>query len=539
MKTIINWRESLFSLFTTCMALQVLFLFDVTGHAATIADNNLAGVTSVGEPGISLAVSEIMMREKSAAISGIVKPTRIIPFRSNPLRQGNPQNPESSALPAQQGATQLNISRPGPFTPQTIGSVNFTGATLADANAFPPDSMGAAGPTQFIVAINGRIRSFNKNTGVADGVLNVTPDTFFSPVMTTQSGTFTSDPRIRYDRLTGRWFITIIDVPAGTGAIANRVLIAVSNNGTITAGTTWTYFFYQYTGSSFADYPTLGIDLNALYIGVNIFSTTANAFTGTDGLVVRKSSILGGGPIVTTRFAGLVPSITGAGPYTPQGVDNSDPSATEGYFIGVDNATFSTLMLRRVSNPGGTPTISANIPITVPTTAYPNTVPHLGNTGGTNGNLDALDDRLFAATMRNGRLWTAHNISVTSAGVGSSAGTRNGSRWYELQGIATGQTPALVQSGTVFDSTATNPRFYWIPSVMVSGQGHAAMGFSTAGAAERIPWEDLQAIPSAPWRPPNSTQPAAPPIILPVTSVELAVGAGEITLTRASTPTTT
>ena len=57
-------------------------------------------------------------------------------------------------------------------------------ATLADTGAFPPDSMGAVGPTQFILAVNGRIRSFNKQTGVADGVLNADMDIFFQSVMT-------------------------------------------------------------------------------------------------------------------------------------------------------------------------------------------------------------------------------------------------------------------------------------------------------------------------------------------------------------------
>ena len=68
-----------------------------------------------------------------------------------------------------------------------------------------------------------------------------------------------------------------------------------------------------------------------------MFSASAGSFTRTDAAVVRKSSVTSGGPIVVTLFPGLATG-TGAGPYTPQGVDNFDPAATEGYFIGVDNA---------------------------------------------------------------------------------------------------------------------------------------------------------------------------------------------------------
>jgi hypothetical protein len=104
--------------------------------------------------------------------------------------------------------------------------------------------------------------------------------------------------------------------------------------------------------------------------------------------------------------------------------------------------------------------------------------PHLGNTGGNNGRLDTLDDRLFAAHLRNGRLWTAHNIATNNSGV-SATNTRTSVRWYELQNLTT--TPTLFQSGTVFDTAATNPQFYFIPSIMVSGQGHAALGFTMSG----------------------------------------------------------
>src|SRR5439155_17529018 len=132
--------------------------------------------------------------------------------------------------------------------------------------------------------------------------------------------------------------------------------------------------------------------------------------------------------------------------YTPQGPDDYDPAATEGCFIGVDVLSYGKLMFRRVSDPGGTPSISGNIAITVPTTDAPLSVPHLGNTGGTNGCLDGLDDRLFAAHLRNGRLWTAHTIGVDNSGTAAGTPSRNGCRWYELSVPVGSGTPAIIQS---------------------------------------------------------------------------------------------
>jgi hypothetical protein len=459
------------------------------------AEGETVGTPWTGEKGIEETSAQIMARDRAmAATSPKAHPQK--PYlRAN--RQNLKENPNALALaqfPAPTGPDKGPNARP--YIPQTP-STEFTGATLTDTGAFPPDTMGTVGPSQFIVAVNGRIRSFNKTSGTADGVLNADPDVFFNSVMTPVGGSvvlnFTSDPRIRYDRLTNRWIIIIIDVPCTnascTTTAANRVLLAVSDaasNGIITGATAWTFYFFQNDTVSpagdtgdFFDYPTLGVDTNALYMGGNVF-TSAGAFAGTTGFVIRKSSILSGGPIVVTAFRGLAVG-AGAGPFTPQGVDNFDSTATEGYFIGTDNAVFSKLQIRRISNPGGTPSISGNLSITVPTTASPKTVPHQGNTGGTNGNLDALDERLFMAVIRNGSLWTAHNINVTSAGVGSSSGDRDGSRWYQIQNLTT--TPSLAQAGTIFDSAASNPLFYWIPSIMVSGQGHVAMGFSAAGNA--------------------------------------------------------
>jgi hypothetical protein len=444
---------------------------------------SITGVPVTGAAGITEKVSDIMARARVDDAKPRGGPRIKYEFE-NEYREHLEDNPEAPAVafwPPTPGQGPANIDASvTPRAAQTVSTPNFTGATLADANAFPPDTMGTVGPTQFIVAINGRIRSFNKTTGVADGALDVSTDTFFTSVMTPPvASNFTSDPRIRYDRLSGRWFLIIIDVPGGSGALANRVLVAVSSGDTIASTASFTFYQFQMSGTLFADYPTLGIDANALYIGANMF-TLAGSFSSTLGSVVRKSSVLSGGPIVTTTFPALA-SGAGAGPFTPQGVDNYDPAATEGYFVGVDNATFSTLMVRRVSTPGGTPTVSGNLSITVPTTRNPLKVPHSGNTGGTNGNLDGLDDRLYAAHVRNGRIWTAHNIGTASTGVAGASNTRNSVRWYELGTLTT--TPTLIQSGTIFNNAATNPEFYFIPSVMVSGQGHAAFGFSMAGLA--------------------------------------------------------
>jgi hypothetical protein len=356
--------------------------------------------------------------------------------------------------------------------------LSFDGPALEN-NITPPDTQGDIGTTQFFITLNTRFKTFTR-AGSADGVVDESGDDFFAGVMSPlppapRNCNFTSDPHVRFDRLAQRWFLVMIDVPGCDGASANRVMIAVSDGPTITAGTVWSFFHMDAPAGTLTDYPTLGIDANALYIGVNDFATTTGSFTDSAGYVVRKSSLLSGGPIVSTRF--VLAAGSGSGPFTPQGVDDPYNADAHGHFVGVDNAAFGKLDVVTVTNPGGSSAVSTAA-LAVSSTNLPVPVPHLGNTGGNNGRLDALDDRLFAATMTaDGHIWAAHNIGVNSSG-GSTSPTRDASRWYEISPGA----PVLVQSGTIFDNAATNPVSYWIPTVAVSGQRVMAIGGSAASA---------------------------------------------------------
>jgi len=198
----------------------------------------------MGAPGVSESTATLNARQQQRDLQG-PSPTRRMPLL-RPDRRGLPQESVATAAPSAVTAPQQQSV--GSFAPQVLAT-SFTAATLADCSGYPPDTMGVVGPTQFIIALNGRIRSFSKATGVADGAINITTDTFFTsvatPGYTMGSTNFTTDPRIRYDRLSGRWFISMIDVPGNNGAVPNRVMLAMSDSGSITPSTVWTYFFFQ------------------------------------------------------------------------------------------------------------------------------------------------------------------------------------------------------------------------------------------------------------------------------------------------------
>ena len=392
-------------------------------------------------------------------------------------RQGPAKGPQSPEI----------SSGRGPLAPQTIG-VTGDSPTSASPCATPPDTMGAIGPSQFVVFENCNIVTYNKATGAADGVLNTTPDNFFASVRSSS----TSDSHVRYDRLSRRWFLVMIDVTFPN----NRVLLAVSDSATITPSMVWHFFSFQTSigthTNCLADYPAPGVDANALYIGLNQFcgdSLSKATYAGSDIFVVQKSSVLAAGPIHVTGF----PSADfNTYPFTPHGVDNADPTATEGYLLGVSNSLWSELDLIRVANPGGTtPTLSTPVAIATANQGSPIPQPHLGNTAGAIGKIDASDNRLLAATYRGGGLWTAMGVGVTVSGgtcTGVAGGTadRDAVFWWEIGAIPTGSTPSVHQAGIVCDTASLNPNFYSYGTIAPNGQGHAAAGFSIAGNTTHI-----------------------------------------------------
>jgi hypothetical protein len=388
-----------------------------------------------------------------------------------------PKQPGPAARQQRVGSAAIT-----PSQAVTPSSTNFLGAQSNESGFVPPDSMGAVGPSQVLVFVNGRIKVFDKQGN--PGGLNVSDAAFWAPV---RNGREPTDPGVEFDRLSQRWIVSGIN----TEDTNNRIMLAVSDGPTINSASDFTFFAFNEAAPPpsasprFADYPQLGVDANAIYVGVNEFpSASSGGLVGTSVFVIRKSSVLGAGPIVVTAFRNLASG--GNGPVSPQPATDMVPSVASGYIVGPDASLFSQLDVRRISDPGGTPSISGNQTVSVPTTFAP--TPFSVAAQGTSGGLDALDDRLFEAMIGrdpNGTdtLWTAHNILVNSSGVGSSTGNRAAGRWYQLGTLDS--TPSLVQSGTLFDPAAANPRQFWIPSIAMNGQGHASLNASAAGLTHR------------------------------------------------------
>ena len=436
---------------------------------AQIPEGYTQGVVWKGEPAVTATMQQIIAKEAWMKEKGLLKKqkNRRVENNEKALLKQKLMNPESPAV-SSFGTKEEK--------PQTVNSnfnitLAFDGIKANDITQgwMPPDPMISVGPKQIVLVVNGRIRVFDKTNG--DLQFDVDADVFFNDV---RGGANAVDPRVIYDPTSQRWFVVCI-----TNRFSNnRITLAVSDAAVFTPQSTVSFYYFQQNkvGPSpnvddglFADYETLGVDGAALYIGCNMFYGILH----TSVFVVNKADLLAG-TLTVTPFRDIGSAGKG-GPWTAQGVSNfTVKNPTEGYFIGTDYDLQGRLVMRRILNPGGVPSISPNINITVPTTALPQDAPNKNGFP-----LDAIDTRLLQALISKDvatgavSLWTSHSILVNKSGVGTSSGDRNGVRWYEI-GNLSGSAPGLIQSGTLFDAVSlTKPKFYWMGTISMNKRGNA------------------------------------------------------------------
>ena len=477
--------------------LIAIFLFSVMYAQNKV---EIKGITITGIKGIKKSLANIIAYDRSHPIPDNYK-VHLRPELEGPIPKG--QNPDAKAV--SKFGTLINANNIDNTTSISVPtqSVNSNFLTIWGSYALvsgrespytPPDNCGDVGTTQIIATANTRMKVFTKPsvTGPASTTPTGTSTTTLSAVVNVDLNTFftntslgissISDPHVRFDRLSGRWFVVAIEVNHTTN---NYCCVAVSNGPTITSSSNFSFFYFSVAGTGgssndFFDYPTLGVDKNSLYIGGNMFANQSS-FSGSNMWVLNKASLIAGTLTVTSFPHG----VTSTDMYTPQGVHNDDPGAANGYFIGASQTQYSKLVIRRVSYSGSTPTLSGDLNLTTSTTYTPKTVPTLGGTA-----IDGDDRRLCAAMIKKNKitgtanLWVAQGTLINSSGIGGSGGDRDGALWLEIGNLAT--TPAILQAATLYDGVnpTSSAVYYTYPTIALSGQGHNVMGFTSAGPAK-------------------------------------------------------
>ena len=242
-------------------------------------------------PGITPVVVPAVVNERPAVYRrGPVEPAHEgirahdipKPPRPTPKGRGRPLGNDIEIGPAG-GAEDPSsaISAPSPEALASALSASFDSTNFDDNANFtrflfiPPDPHGAVGLEDVVNVVNTTVRFHNKAATFAT-TFHDSLQNFFAPLTPL---TFTFDPKVLYDQFADRFVIVTLeqtDTFFGDPDDISRILVAVSDDGDPNGIWNMTSIPVEVTPSatgvpSWADYPGLAVDEEAVYITANLF----------------------------------------------------------------------------------------------------------------------------------------------------------------------------------------------------------------------------------------------------------------------------
>ena len=362
--------------------------------------------------------------------------------------------------------TRLTMSTPDmPGPVMNFDGIGFPGVAC---NCSPPDTDGEVGATQYVQMVNEGYQVFNKSTGasVLGPASIVSLWSGFGGLCETNGN---GDPVVLYDQMANRWIITQF---AGT-SVPTDECIAVST----TSDATGTYNRYSFhLGTTFFDYPRLGVWPDGIYMSMNVFNTAGTAFLGPQAFAFDRTAMLAGTPATF-----VTPGPTG-GPnedsFLPADLDGSTlpPVGTACPFVETPfGGTYRTFLFHvDFAKP-------ANSTFTLHASPTAAGFTELCPTGrgcipqsGTAVSLDGIGDRLMHRLpyrIVGGVERIVGNFTVSSGGVA-------GIRWFELRNVTSG-TESVFQESTFQPDTT----WRWLGSAAQDQAGNLAIGYSASSGS--------------------------------------------------------
>ncbi len=379
--------------------------------AATVAIGSLVAISSSARVHAQASNGPRLERYGEVELRALPPPTpgtrggRLKPFRHpHPaaFRRHKDLANEQKVTPL---ASAPSGASPSSLSTVTIGDAGFDGMSLADGGAIPPDTQVAVGPNHIFEAVNDHVRIWNRQTNPPSVIYDKDLGAFFGVSFSTTLTDVVSDPRIRYDAASGRWFASVVTLESLFGVGDWR--LAVSQ----TSDPTGKYTLYAASFfDSFPDFPSLGLNDDKLALTGNSFTISTSLFLGSEFLVLKKADLIAGASSPAQQFFAA-----------PQAVDTiqvaESLSSTSTLYMaavptGVPTSTLQLWSINGVPGAGGglvvtTTALSMSTTLVTPPDAAQAGSPKLIATN---------DTRLLNLVYRNGFLWMGGNTGCMPAG---------------------------------------------------------------------------------------------------------------------------
>jgi hypothetical protein len=341
----------------------------------------------------------------------------------------------------------------------------YTGRIL---DSVPPDTQGAVGTDHVVELENGGFSVYDKSDGT-EIARTATLDEFWSAAGVDPIG-WSFDPRVLHDPASQRWFAVAVD-GGGTGPTGgvgvNRILVAVSEASDPTLG--WNAFAIDSdaTDRSWADFPQVGLDADALYVSASMLGVGGVGAITNTFVVVPKADLLATVPTASgaTSFQRVGTGVSGVVP-TP--VVDLDGGGLPARFYSGRHTQFGQIPASRIDGPLGSPTYTGGGFITID----PMPEPPYAQQPGPKPDLDtgAYESVFSGGVVRqNGVDWTVQAVELDG---------RVAVRWIQLDP----ENDIVLHSGVISDPVLD--LFY--PSIAVNGLDEIVIGMNGSSESDFV-----------------------------------------------------
>jgi len=343
-------------------------------------------------------------------------------------------------------------SAPSPLPASSFQALGYADILSSGNGAWiPPDTQGAVGPNNLMVALNGEIRIQDR---LGNELSHVSLNGFWASIYQANinAGDYAYDPKLRYDPYNQRWMITVC---TGANLANSRVLIGVSQTSDPTQN--WNLYAIpsSNSGSVWADQGNIGFNKNWVSVSVNMYSLAVDEahsqFQRAVLYVVDKVKIYTNNTLSYRAFSDSGSSLVTASTY--------DNTINPLYVVGKSNGGAASVTLYKIDGAVGAETFNSIANVSTSNGPWINgstyAVPQLGDSR----TIDTDDDRVSSCIYRggstNGSIWFTQTISPTSGPA------RDDIQWWQI-------TPSgnVSQTGRIDDPSGNT--FYGYSSIAVN-----------------------------------------------------------------------
>lgn len=338
----------------------------------------------------------------------------------------------------------------------------------------PPDCVVASGLNEVVACVNSEFRIYSK----AGAMLRRNPyGPFFSAVLPNNAGVKIFDPRIIWDHYANRYVMIVAATQASPARSWCGVAVSKTSNP---LGAWWVWALDAALNgstptSNWMDYPMLGFDGQAVYVGMSMFN--GGSFQYSKVRILNKTELYAGSSVRWYDFWNLK-NADGSNSFTVQPCCHFRGAGSgPGYLINNYFGANSKMTLWTITNPlamwsGGSPSLSKTT-VNCRTYDIPPAAKQKGSATPVATNDNRLLNAIYQHTGTTKRIWTAHNTKASWSG---DTEARCAVQWYEVD----------VPSSTVIQSNfyGQSGSYYMFPAIQTDLARNAFVVFSRCNSNE-------------------------------------------------------